>query len=164
MGTLTTLTAADGHRFSAYQAGFDDAPRALVVVQEIFGVNHHIRAVADGFADAGYKVIAPAIFDRAEAGIELDYDEAGMKRGIALMQRIPDEKTIADLLAAADALGHAKVGIVADVVERVQQPGGEAVQAVRRGQAGQGCPRLHPVHHLRHLRRGGLRTARLLDR
>ena len=112
MGTLTTLTAADGHRFSAYQAGFDDAPRALVVVQEIFGVNHHIRAVADGFADAGYKVIAPAIFDRAEAGIELDYDEAGMKRGIALMQRIPDEKTIADLLAAADALGHQKVGIV----------------------------------------------------
>ncbi len=112
MGTLTTLTAADGHRFSAYQAGLDDAPRALVVVQEIFGVNHHIRAVADGFADAGFKVIAPAIFDRAETGVELAYDEAGMQRGIGLMQRIPPEQTMADLLASAEALGHQKVGII----------------------------------------------------
>ena len=112
MGTTTTLTAADGHRFDAYRAGLPDAPRALVVVQEIFGVNHHIRSVADGFGDAGFAVIAPALFDRARTGVELGYDESGMKTGIELVQRIPLEQTLADLVACADALGHRKVGIV----------------------------------------------------
>jgi carboxymethylenebutenolidase len=112
MGSTITLTADDGHSFSAYQAGFEDAPRALVVVQEIFGVNHHIRAVADGFADAGYRVIAPALFDRAERNVELDYDQAGMQKGIALKSAIPNAQSLADLLACAKALGHEKVGII----------------------------------------------------
>ncbi len=112
MGRTITLTATDGHSFSAYQAGFADAPRALVVVQEIFGVNHHIRAVADGFADAGYFVVAPALFDRAERGVELAYTPEDGKRGMALRSAIGPEDTLADLLASATALGREKVGII----------------------------------------------------
>jgi len=112
MGQFITLTAADGHRFSAYQAGFADAPRALVVVQEIFGVNHHIRAVVDGFADSGYLVIAPALFDRAERNVELGYTPEDGKRGMALRSAIAPDGTLADLLAAADALGRQSVGII----------------------------------------------------
>ncbi len=112
MGRTITLEAADGHSFSAYQAGFADAPRALVVGQEIFGVNHHIRAVADGFADAGYFVIAPALFDRAERGVELAYTPEDAQRGVALRSAIRPEDTLADLLASADALGRRKVGII----------------------------------------------------
>lgn len=112
MGQMMTLTAADGHSFGAYQAGFADAPRALVVVQEIFGVNHHMRAVADGFADAGYLVIAPALFDRAERDVELGYTQQDAQRGMALRGAIAPTDTLADLLACAEALGHEKVGII----------------------------------------------------
>ena len=60
MSEQITLTATDGHRLSAYRAGAEDAPAALVVVQEIFGVNHHMRHVCDTFAEQGYLAIAPA--------------------------------------------------------------------------------------------------------
>ena len=112
MGQTITLTAADGHSLSAYQAGMADATRALVVVQEIFGVNHHIRAVVDGFADAGYLAIAPALFDRAERGVELEYTAEGGQRGMALRGAVPPEGALADLLACADALGRQTVGII----------------------------------------------------
>ncbi len=112
MGQTITLTAADGHSFSAYQAGFADSPRALVVVQEIFGVNHHIRAVVDGFAGAGYLVIAPALFDRAERDVELGYTPDDAKRGTALRGAIAPDGTLADLVASADALGRPTVGII----------------------------------------------------
>jgi carboxymethylenebutenolidase len=68
---MTDLTAADGHRFGAYVAGPEDAKHALVIVQEIFGVNSHMRRVADAFAAEGYRVVCPALFDRAERGVEL---------------------------------------------------------------------------------------------
>ncbi len=112
MGQNVTLTAPDGHELAAYTAGLSDAPRALVVIQEIFGVNHHIRNVVDGFADAGFYVIAPALFDRAERGVELAYDEAGIKAGIALKERIKPADSIADLTAAADWLARDRVGII----------------------------------------------------
>ncbi|MCQ8240444.1 dienelactone hydrolase family protein [Rhizosaccharibacter radicis] len=112
MSHQTGLVAADGHRLSAYRAGFDDAPRALVVLQEIFGVNHHIRSVCDGFAAQGFQVIAPALFDRAERGVELGYDPPDAERGKALRAAIPAEETRLDLLAAADALGREKVGVI----------------------------------------------------
>ncbi len=112
MGHTITLDAADGHRCSAYQAGFADASRALVVVQEIFGVNHHIRAVADGFAEAGFLVIAPALFDRTERGVELGYTPQDAQRGAALRAAIRPEDTLADLLASAEALGRPTVGII----------------------------------------------------
>lgn len=108
-----TLEAADGHRFDAWTAGVPDAPRALVVVQEIFGVNHHIRNVVEGFATAGFRVVAPALFDRAERGVELAYDEAGMKKGLELRAAIPEAGTLADLEAsAAFVSGHARVGVI----------------------------------------------------
>ncbi len=73
MGSHITLTAGDGHSLGAYRAEPDGAPRgAIVVVQEIFGVNGHMRSVTDGFADHGYLAIAPALFDRViEAGYAL---------------------------------------------------------------------------------------------
>ncbi len=112
MGKTITLIAADGHRLSAYEAGFPDSPRALVLLQEVFGVNHHIRAVCDGFADAGYRVIAPALFDRAEPGVEMGYEGPDMQRGIGLAQKIKPEDTLADIAAAAEALGREGAGII----------------------------------------------------
>ena len=85
MGTMIELEAADGHRFGAYLAAPEGAPRGgLVVVQEIFGVNSHIRSVADGYAKEGYLVIAPALFDRTERGVELGYGSTDQERGRAL--------------------------------------------------------------------------------
>ena len=112
MGKTITLTASDGHSLSAYEAGLADSPRALVVLQEIFGVNHHIRAVCDGFADAGYHVVAPALFDRAERGVEMGYDGPDMQRGSGLAQKIKPEDTLADIAAAAEALGGESVGVI----------------------------------------------------
>jgi carboxymethylenebutenolidase len=69
MGEMLTLTAEDGHKLSAYQAMPKGTARgALVVIQEIFGVNHHIKSVTDRFAAEGYLSIAPALFDRVERG------------------------------------------------------------------------------------------------
>ncbi len=109
-----TLTAADGHQFSAYEAVPAGDPRGgLVVVQEIFGVNAHIRDVADGYAADGYRVIAPAIFDRAERDVELDYDRDNAQRGMALRQKIDIAEMLADIEACIAALKPAgKVGIV----------------------------------------------------
>lgn len=114
MGQFVELTAADGHRFACYRADPAGRPRAgLVVVQEIFGVNGHIRSVADGFAADGFAVAAPAVYDRVERGIELGYTEADIVRGREIREHIPYEKVLADLTAAADAVRFAgKVGMV----------------------------------------------------
>ncbi len=112
MGQTIDVTAADGHVFSAYTAGPQDAAAGLVVVQEIFGVNHHMRAVADAFAAAGYAVVTPAVFDRAARGVELGYDEAGIKRGLELRAEISEAAVMADIEAAAATLGNRPIGIV----------------------------------------------------
>jgi carboxymethylenebutenolidase len=113
MGTILQITAADGHTLDAYLAEPAGAPRGgLVVVQEIFGVNSHIREVADGFAREGFKVIAPALFDRLERGVDLGYDSATIERGRGLAMRIPPEQLMADVAAAIDALKLDRVGIV----------------------------------------------------
>ncbi len=112
MGSVIEVTAADGHKLSAYRAGPETATRGLVVLQEIFGVNHHMRHVCDQFAAAGYAAIAPALFDRAEPGAELDYTGEGIQRGLALRARIAEADTIADIEAAADALGAPSTGVV----------------------------------------------------
>ena len=110
---MISLTAADGHRLTAYRAGPQNAARALVVVQEIFGVNHHIRAVCDRFAAEGYAVIAPALFDRIRPGIELGYEAADVAQGRELRGKIEEGLTVLDVLAAAAALPRgAKRGIV----------------------------------------------------
>ncbi len=108
-----SLTAADGHRLTAYRAGPQNASRALVVVQEIFGVNRHIRTVCDRFAAEGYAVIAPALFDRVGPGIELGYEAADVAQGRELRGKIDAGLTVLDVLAAAAALPRgAKRGIV----------------------------------------------------
>ncbi len=112
MGETITLTAADGHTFSAYRAGPDSATKALVVVQEIFGVNHHIRNMADRFAAHGYAVIAPALFDRAERDVELGYQAADVAAGRDLRAKVPDAGAMADITAAGQALGNRSLGIV----------------------------------------------------
>jgi carboxymethylenebutenolidase len=110
------LAAADGHCCGAYLAAPSAQPRgAIVVVQEIFGVNAHIRSVADGYAADGYVAIAPALFDRVEPGIELGYTDADVQCGIALRAKVPADKALADIAAAvaqARVQGGAKVGVV----------------------------------------------------
>lgn len=118
MGKTLTLQAADGHRFPAYVAEPAGQPKGgLVVLQEIFGVNAHIRAVADGYAAAGYFVVAPATFSRIGKGeAELGYTEADMKEGMGLkagVEALPAPGVIADIQAAVDHAAQAgKVGIV----------------------------------------------------
>ncbi len=113
MATMT-LTASDGHAFAAYEAKPAGAPRGgLVVVQEIFGVNSHIRSVVDRFAAQGYHAIAPAIFDRAERDVELGYDKEAVTRGAGIRQQIPIDQMLLDIAAARDAVASSgKVGIV----------------------------------------------------
>jgi carboxymethylenebutenolidase len=114
MGQTTTLTANDGHRFAAYEA--QPAGRArggIVVVQEIFGVNGHIRRVSDDFAANGYRVIAPALFDRVRPGVELGYTDADIAQGRAIREKLTFENALADVGAARDALRETgNVGIV----------------------------------------------------
>ena len=113
MGESINLTAADGHEFSAYRADPDGAPRGgIVVVQEIFGVNSHIRKLTDDFATAGYASIAPTLFDRAERGVELAYDEAGRDRGRGIRAGIGWDEPLLDIRAAVEALPGLKVGVV----------------------------------------------------
>ena len=80
------LKAGDGHSFQVYKSG--DGGRGLIVIQEIFGVNSHIRAVCDGFAADGYRVLSPALFDRVEPGVELGYAPADLERGRDLAAQV----------------------------------------------------------------------------
>lgn len=110
---MMTLTAADGHKFQAFEAGNVNAPRGLVVVQEIFGVNAHIRKVAERLAGYGYRVLAPAMFDRVKPGIELDYTQDGIQAGLDARGKIPEAQSLLDLEATAAAFGASKpVGII----------------------------------------------------
>ncbi len=114
MGRSIQLSAADGFRLAAYRADAAGTPRgALVVVQEIFGVNSHVRSVCDGYAREGYVAIAPALFDRIEPGVELGYAPEDIARGRDLKAKVSTEDALRDVTAARDALKDAgKVGIV----------------------------------------------------
>jgi carboxymethylenebutenolidase len=115
MGETLTLTAEDGHRFTGYRARPAGAPRgALVVVQEIFGVNHHIRNVTDGFAADGYLALAPALFDRVEPGFETGYAPADVERGRGVRQKLGFDVMVLDVRAAAREMGRTglRVGVV----------------------------------------------------
>lgn len=114
MGQMITLDAHDGHRLQAYEAQPAGRPRgALVVVQEIFGVNSHIRRVADGYAADGYRVLAPALFDRVRPGIDLGYTDADIAQGRSIREKVTFDDALADVAAARDALrGMGNVGVV----------------------------------------------------
>lgn len=95
------LRAADGHEFNAYEAESSSPPQhAVVVVQEIFGVNSHIRSVADDYARQGFYAIAPALFDRFERNLELGYGPDGRKKGMQAATQVGLENALKDLQAA----------------------------------------------------------------
>jgi carboxymethylenebutenolidase len=104
---MIQLTASDGTQVGAYEVAPDDASASVVVIQEIFGVNAHIRSVVDRYASYGYRSIAPALFDRIEPGIELEYDEAGIARGRELAGQLHRELLMADVAAAVAHVGEA---------------------------------------------------------
>src|SRR5712692_8020002 len=115
MGETLTLTAEDGHKFAAYRATPSGTPRGgIVVVQEIFGVNQHIRKVADSFAADGYVAIAPALFDRVERGYETGYGPQDIERGRGTRGKLSTDHAMLDVKATVKELGKAgqKVGVV----------------------------------------------------
>src|SRR4051812_36439544 len=114
MGKMIELTASDGHKLAAYRADPQGKARgAVVVIQEIFGVNSHIKSVADGYAADGYLAIAPAMFDRAQRGYDTGYSQPEIQAGIAIMQKLDWKQTMLDVDAAvAEAKKAGKVGIV----------------------------------------------------
>jgi carboxymethylenebutenolidase len=114
MGEFTTIMARDGHEFQAYLAAPPARPRgAVVVIQEIFGVNGYIRSVADGFATEGYTSIAPSLFDRIRRGIQLGYSQADMQEGFGYVQQLKQDQTLKDLAAATAVVKHSgRVGTV----------------------------------------------------
>lgn len=111
MGETVTLTAADGHILTAYRAGPEGAAKSLVVVQEIFGMNGHMRRVCDSFAALGFRVIAPALFDRIGPGIELGYAPGDVAKGRDLRGQIDNAAVMLDIDAAAGAIDGSR-GIV----------------------------------------------------
>ena len=114
MGHAIELTAADGFALSAYRAAPAGTPRGgLVVVQEIFGVNSHIRSVCDGFAADGYVAIAPALFDRYERGVDIGYTPPDIAKGRELKGLAQTDAALRDIAAARDTVANAgKVGVI----------------------------------------------------
>jgi carboxymethylenebutenolidase len=112
MGHAIDLTAADGHRLSGYLAEPHGKARGgIVVVQEIFGVTRHIRAVSDQFAAAGFLALAPALFDRVERNVDVPYSDTQKGRGY--MQATNPDNVMLDLAAAVERVSSAgKVGVV----------------------------------------------------
>jgi carboxymethylenebutenolidase len=116
MTGVVKLQADDGHELDAYLAEPDGKPwGALVVVQEIFGVNQHIRSVADRFAQEGFYTIAPALFDRVEPNVELTDAGDGVQKGMVLAQKISISDAVKDVDAALQ-YGAKKTGKPAGVV------------------------------------------------
>jgi carboxymethylenebutenolidase len=111
---MIELTTGDGQKLSAYRADPDGAPKgAVVVIQEIFGVNPHICKIADMFAAKGYVAIAPSLFDTVKSGVSLGYDEAGVSEGLGLVKELGNDRALAEIQAAVDAVkGSGKVAVV----------------------------------------------------
>lgn len=114
MAETIEIEASDGHKLSAYRARPEDRRRGgVVVIQEVFGVNAHIRDVCERFAAAGYEALAPALFDRQQRGVELDYDEAGIAEGRERVAKLGWELPLLDVEAARRRLAaDGGVGVV----------------------------------------------------
>jgi carboxymethylenebutenolidase len=109
MGQTIHLNTTRMQCIGAYLAQPAGRPKGgIVVIQEIFGVTDHIRRVADGFAEAGYTAIAPAFFDHIETGLELAYDDEGMKRGRELITELGLDRAVEDVASAAEAIASAR--------------------------------------------------------
>ena len=113
MSEFITLTASDGHKFKAWYAPPAGQPKAgIVVIQEIFGVNSHIRDVTERFAKAGYLAVAPAMFDRVQRDVDIGYTEADIAKGREIMGKLDWEKVPLDVEAArASVASLGSVGI-----------------------------------------------------
>lgn len=116
MGSVVKVTASDGFTFDAYKAVPTGPVRgAIVVLQEIFGVNAHIRRVTESFAELGYICIAPALFDRVQKKTELTYSETDFDEAMALWRRSSQEDALKDVAASIAAVSKespGKVGVV----------------------------------------------------
>lgn len=117
-GTLLSIPTHDGQHFESYWAlPPSGSGPALILIQEIWGVNAHIRAVADAYALDGYVVLAPDVFWRQERGVDLAYDDAGTQKAYQLMRNLDGPNAVKDLQSAAQALRQrpettGKVGVV----------------------------------------------------
>jgi carboxymethylenebutenolidase len=108
MGELIQIPGQNMHCIGAYLArSARGAHGGVVVVQEVFGVNAHIRAVVDRFAEQGYDTIAPAIFDFVETGVELDYSKTGVERGRQLAAEVGFDRAVAAVASAAESIAFA---------------------------------------------------------
>lgn len=114
MSEIINIATEGTQCISAYVAKPIGAPRGgIVVVQEIFGVNVHIRSMADSFAEHGYTAIAPAFFDHLETGVELGYGKADIQRGVALAMEVGVDRAVADVASAAQSIASAgRIGVV----------------------------------------------------
>ncbi|MCD6073736.1 MAG: dienelactone hydrolase family protein [Rhodospirillales bacterium] len=114
MGQKIQLKASDGFTLDAYSASpSGKAKGGIVLIQEIFGVNHHIRALVDEWAGLGYKVCAPAMYDRAEKNFEVGYDEEARQKGMAARAKLDPKNHVFDYQAAHAAVKDAgKVAIM----------------------------------------------------
>ncbi len=114
MGQQINIPTSGTQCIGAYMAQATGKPKGgLVVIQEIYGVNAHMRSVVDRFAGLGYTAIAPAFFDHLETGVELDYDRAGTDRGRQLVAELGLERAIEDVASAAEAIASAgRIGTV----------------------------------------------------
>lgn len=114
MGEFIQLTASDGHKLDAYLAQPAGKPKGgVVIVQEIFGINAHIRSVADDYAAEGYLAVAPALFDRIEPKIELGYEADDIEKGRDYKGRSDTDAALLDIAAARETAAAAgKVGVV----------------------------------------------------
>lgn len=115
MGQMVKLKSKDGFELGAYRADPSGKPKGgVVIIQEIFGVNKHIKEVCDGYAKDGYIAIAPALFDRVERDLELGYVPEDQEKGKATRGKLDWDNSLNDAQAAAEAIrGDAgKVGII----------------------------------------------------
>lgn len=105
MAETITLTGADGFEFSAYhEPAFTPHKGGVIVIQEIFGIDRHVRADVEHWAKMGYEAIAPAMFDRLQRGFHAEHDDAGIKAGIEMARATPLEQALGDLAACRDFL------------------------------------------------------------
>jgi carboxymethylenebutenolidase len=109
MGEMTRLMARDGHEFNAWLAAPAPGPArgALVILQEIFGVNSHIRAVTDGYAAEGYVTIAPSLFDRARRGVSLGYTPEDVQQGRGYVLQLDIGQVLLDINSCINVVRHA---------------------------------------------------------
>jgi carboxymethylenebutenolidase len=102
MGGTIKIAGADGYQFSAYhEPSFTPRKGGVIVIQEIFGLDEHVRADVERWAKMGYEALAPSLFDRREPGFLAKHDEAGMKAGVAHLMATPMEQALSDIAACA---------------------------------------------------------------